>query len=210
MNTVNISAILGPVPTRPYHHGALEGALIEAALEVVRASGIADVAVRDLARTAGVSPSAAYRHFPNLDRLVSRVSQRCREELAHAMIAARDSMPPGGGPKRRSAECLRVIGRAYVRFAVEHPTVFEAAFVRCASPPDCADDPAAWSVLVEAIDDMAAAGLVPRARRAEAPLIAWAGVHGLSQILTASTWPTGVDIEPHIDAVVDAIVRSIC
>jgi len=197
------------VTQRRYHHGALEEALTAAALDVVRSSGIGAVALRDLARTAGVSPSAAYRHFPSREHLVARVSQLCRQALAQAMIDALETSPPRGAAKRRSVERLTVIGRAYVRFAVENPSVFEAAFVRCEVRPEDPDEPAAWSQLVGAIDEMAAAGLVPRGRRAEAPLIAWSGVHGLAQILTASTWPEGVDVEPHIDAVVAAIARSL-
>lgn len=194
---------------RPYHHGSLEEALTVAALDVVRASGIDAVALRDLARTVGVSPSAAYRHFPSRDHLVCRVSQRSREALAEALIEARDALPRRGNAQRRSTAHLVAIGRAYVHFAVANPTVFEAAFVRCDIRPDVPDEPEAWGLLVAAIAEMAAAGLVPRNRRAEAPLVAWAGVHGLSQILTASTWPDGVDVEPHIDAVVAAIARSI-
>lgn len=194
---------------RPYHHGSLEQALVEAAIDVVRTDGIGAVALRDLARTVGVSPSAAYRHFPSRDHLVSRVSQRCREALAEALVEARDALSRRGSTQRRSAAHLVAIGRAYVHFAVANPLVFEAAFTRCDVRPDAADDPDAWGLLVAAIDEMAAAGLVPRTRRAEAPLVAWAGVHGLSQILTASTWPDGVDVEPHIDAVVTAIARSI-
>lgn len=197
------------MPARPYHHGSLEETLTAAAIEVVRGSDIGDVALRDLARTVGVSPSAAYRHFPSREHLVARVAQECRQMLAAALIEAKERVPATGGPKRRSTERMTAIGAAYVRFAVTNPSVFDAAFVRCDAPPEGPDDPDAWSVLVETIDEMAAAGLVPRHRRAEAPLVAWAGVHGLAQILTASTWPPGVDPQPHIDAVVAAIVRSI-
>ena len=56
---------------KPYHHGALEAALTDAALHFVQTSGIEALTLRDLARTLGVSPSAAYRHFPSRDHLVS-------------------------------------------------------------------------------------------------------------------------------------------
>lgn len=194
---------------KPYHHGALELALSSAAMEVVRTSGIADLSLRDLAREVGVSPSATYRHFPSRDHLVARVSQLARESLAGALLGARDAVAATGALKRRSVVQFREIGRAYVTFAVEHPTLFEAAFTPCHIRLERDDDPSAWLVLVEAIDRMVVTGAVPAVRRKDAPIIAWSGVHGLAQILTASVWPSGIDATGEIDAVLDGISRAI-
>lgn len=194
---------------RPYHHGALDTALLDAALDVVREAGIGAVALRDLARTTGVSPSAAYRHFPSRDHLIARVAQIARQMLAAELIAARTPAGQSDDARQRSIEQLEAIGTAYVTFALHHPRLFEAAFVRCDSRPDSPDDPDAWLVLVDAIDCMIDAGAVPEPRRADAPLIAWAGVHGLAQILTASIWPEGVSADHHIDAVVKGLTRAL-
>jgi AcrR family transcriptional regulator len=194
---------------KPYHHGALEGALTEAAMQVVRTTGIADLSLRDLARAVGVSPSATYRHFPSRDHLVAHVSQLCREDFARALLIARDAVPTTGNAKRRSVERFQEIGRAYVVFAVEHPTLFEAAFTNCDVRTGIADDPSAWLVLVDAIDHMVETGAVPVARRKDAPIIAWSGVHGLAKIVTNSIWPEGVSPDDQIDTVVKGIYRAI-
>jgi AcrR family transcriptional regulator len=197
------------VPAKPYHHGALEAALTDAAMTVVRTSGIGELSLRDLARSVGVSPSATYRHFPSRDHLVAHVSQIAREDLARAMLHALDALPAVKDPKRRTVQRFEAIGSAYVTFAVEHPTFFEAAFFACEVRPVREDDPAAWGVLVDAIDSMANAGVIPPARRKDAPIIAWAGVHGLANILTASVWPPDATPDQEIEAVVQGITRAI-
>jgi AcrR family transcriptional regulator len=197
------------VTDRPYHHGALEGALTDAAMEVVRTTGIADLSLRDLARAVGVSPSATYRHFPSREHLVAHVSQCCREEFARALLVARDAVPAKGGAKRVAVARFQAIGRAYIDFAVQHTNVFAAAFATCDVRLDREDDPSAWLVLNDSIDELVDSGEIPASRRKDAPIIAWAGVHGLSQILTASTWPTGIDAHQEIDAVIHGINRAI-
>lgn len=195
--------------SKTYHHGSLEAALLDAANGVVGSSGIAALALRDLARHIGVSPSATYRHFPSREHLVARVSQNAREALGHALTAARASVPGRVGSKRHATEQLEAIGRAYVQFALDQPKLFEAAFTRCDVAPEQADAPDAWGVLVDAIDEMIAAGLTPAARRHDGTMIAWSAVHGLATILTSSIWPVGLDATREIDAVVKGVVRSL-
>lgn len=221
MSSVNIVCDTGHVTARPYHHGALESTLVDAAMEVVRADGVGALTLRDLARTIGVSPSATYRHFPSRDHLVAAVSQQARQRLALALLAARDEVATSGPRAGTSLRRLRAIGRAYVEFAVRNPRLFEVAFVATDIPPTTPDDPDAWGVLVKTVEELVDAGVVPRGRRDDATLIAWSSVHGLSTILTASAWPSasrldqaerGV-LDPHVDrsieAVVDGVVRAI-
>ena len=196
-----------------YHHGHLKVALIEAAEQVVLEHGVGALALRDLARSIGVSPSAVYRHFPSREHLVSAVAQRAREELARSLLAARDTVANTGTKASRSTRRLSAIGHAYVRFAVENPRAFEAAFTPCDVPP-VDEHPNAWEVLVEAVDEMAATGVMPKSRRNEAPLIAWAAVHGLSTIITASSRPSQPGLHQStadhmIDTVVDGIIRAL-
>lgn len=194
---------------RSYHHGSLEQALADAAVTVVDRAGMQAMSLRELARTVGVSPSAAYRHFPSREHLVCRVSQMARQRLGQDLLKARDDASTARNAKRRSIDQFQAIGNRYVTFALEHPLLFEAAFVRCAIRPPSADSPDPWAILVETVEQLISSGVVPPERRADGPLIAWAGVHGLSQILTASVWPDGLSVDHHINAVVEAITRSL-
>jgi len=209
VNAVNILCQTAWMAAKPYHHGDLERALLDAAIDVVRSDGIAALSLRDLTKAVGVTPSAAYRHFPSRDHVIAAVAMLSREDLARHMLAARDVVPARGSAQRRSVARFEAIGHAYVEFAVAHPTVFEAAFTACPVQLERTEDPRAWEVLTSAIDEMAAVGAIPAARRKDAPIIAWAGVHGLANILTGAAVPPGMDVDGQIAAVVKGIYRSI-
>ena len=103
---------------RPYHHGDLRRALIDAALQLA-AEG-AEVSVREAARRAAVSPGAPFRHFPNRDALMAAAAEeaqrRFRVEIEAALAAGR---PPN--PLAR----FRAFGLAYLRWAIRNPAHFE-------------------------------------------------------------------------------------
>ena len=46
-----------------YHHGNLREVLISSALEILKEGTLQDLSLRALARKAGVSQTAPYRHF---------------------------------------------------------------------------------------------------------------------------------------------------
>ncbi len=187
-----------------------------------RAGGPGVLGLRELAKSLGVSPTAAYRHFPSLDHLVAAVSQRAREQLGGEMLAALadagvvgDAEAVAGpvAPDAASAASaawlrLRAVGRAYVAFALREPGLFEIAFTPCVGP-DHPDNPSAWSILRGVFDDLHAAGAIDDRRHAEGPLIAWSAVHGLSTILVRQIQPHPVDEAQAIESIVDAVARAL-
>ncbi|MGW4569396.1 TetR/AcrR family transcriptional regulator, partial [Streptomyces sp. NPDC004561] len=50
---------------RPYHHGDLRAALVQEAMALLAADGLAGFSVAKLARRLGVSSASPYRHFPD-------------------------------------------------------------------------------------------------------------------------------------------------
>jgi AcrR family transcriptional regulator len=71
-----------------YHHGDLREALIQGALGLIAARGLAGFAIAELARVVGVSSAAPYRHFRDRDAVVAEVARRGFESLASDMDAA--------------------------------------------------------------------------------------------------------------------------
>ena len=67
-------------PRRPnrYHHGDLPQALLDAALRIVKTQGTEALTLRAVARLAGVSQAAPYRHFANTDALLAGVAEEAR------------------------------------------------------------------------------------------------------------------------------------
>ena len=58
--------------TDTYHHGNLRQALLDHAVELARTGGPDAVVLRDVQRMAGVSNSAAYRHYADRRRSAGR------------------------------------------------------------------------------------------------------------------------------------------
>ncbi len=191
----------------PYHHGNLRAVLLDHALRRVRQHGPSALVLRDLAKDAGVSPAAAYRHFDTIEHLRAEVARLARQELATAMLAARNRTSRGRNASLRRFEA---IGRAYVHFAVDEPGWFETAFAKGTVLATTREDPMAWDVLVDALDELVADGTMPARYRETAPLVAWASVHGLGALLSTTPHrPDGTPVDEAIDVVVAGVVRAL-
>jgi AcrR family transcriptional regulator len=107
------------IPKRAYHHGNLRAALLQATLRAIAEDGPDGFTLRDVARRAGVSPAAPYRHFRDKDELLAAVAAECAERLAQ-MVEASVAEAPADDPLAR----FRQEGIALVEFAVAHPEHF--------------------------------------------------------------------------------------
>jgi AcrR family transcriptional regulator len=91
---------------RPYHHGDLRRALIDAAVQAIAEVGPAAVSLRDLARRTGVSHAAPAHHFGDKAGLLSAVAAdgfRClaatlREPTRPAGASWRSGSPMSASP----------------------------------------------------------------------------------------------------------------
>jgi AcrR family transcriptional regulator len=142
------------------------------------------VVLREVARRTGVSHNAAYRHFADRDALLVEVAALGMERLGEAMRRRLDEVRIED-PKRRSAEQLRAVGRAYVDFALTEPGLFKVAFaaspdpgVAAPTPPEGASNP--YDLLNQVLDECVTAGSVSPDRRAGADVVCWAAVHGFA------------------------------
>lgn len=102
---------------KPYHHGDLRAALIDAGEALLDAGG--DISLREAARMAGVSPTAAYRHFADKDALLAALAVRGFQEFGRALGEAAAGAP---------ADVVVALGRAYLRFALARPGRFRLMF----------------------------------------------------------------------------------
>jgi AcrR family transcriptional regulator len=205
-----------PQRPKPYHHGALHSALIEASIALAREGGPDRVILREAARVAGVSHSAAYRHFADREALLVEVSRHARSELAAEM---RRRVNRAKDPLER----LQAVGTAYVDFALTQPGLFRTAFIShpAATRPDDHDRPAPetrsladsaepYEILGQVLDEAQAAGLLDPHRRPGAEIAAWSAVHGLASLLLEGPLPTSAaDIEFSLGQVLDLIARGL-
>lgn len=183
--------------------GDLRATILQLSLDHVRTEGMSTLSARDVARRAGVSSAAVYRHFPDFGQLRVAVARAAREELARTMIAAKAL----AGPTPRT--WLDEACRAYIRFGLEQPLLFAAAFQGPEARDGSGDDPSPWDVLLETLDELVAAGALSAASREQAPLAVWTSVHGLASLLAIGTLPPGVTVELAIGTVLRSLHRSI-
>src|SRR5580658_8100808 len=111
----------GNVQTRPYHHGDLSRALVEAARRILEAEGAAALSLRAVAREAGVSPAAPYHHFKDKTELLEAVAQGGWDVLSEEIVTARRNADG-------AEEALRAIGVAYVTFARKNPALYRLMY----------------------------------------------------------------------------------
>ncbi|AVI00201.1 TetR/AcrR family transcriptional regulator (plasmid) [Streptomyces sp. WAC00288] len=109
-----------------YHHGDLRAACLRAARELLEEDGSAGLSLRAVARRAGVSATAPYRHYADREALVSAVAAEGYRELAEYLSAA--------SPAPSTPDDLAAVAVAYVRFALEHPALFRAMFAEPCDP----------------------------------------------------------------------------
>ena len=108
-------------PKPRYHHGDLRRALIDASLALIAEEGFSALTLREVARRAGVTHAAPYRHFADKEALLAAVAEEGFRAMASDM---RERMDKETSPTERLLAC----GVAYVLFAVRHPSHFRVMF----------------------------------------------------------------------------------
>ena len=106
---------------RSYHHGNLKQALLEASLDLIRKAGPGAFTLREVARRAGVSHNAPYRHFRDKEELLAALAAEGFDRLTAAMTKAAESASG-------ALERFRSSGRGYVEFALRYPQHFAVMF----------------------------------------------------------------------------------
>ena len=90
---------------KAYHHGNLRAELLRTAVDLAREEGPSGVVLREVARRAGVSHNAAYRHFADREELLAATAEAGQDELSRAM-ANRAARVRGSDPADRSVRRL--------------------------------------------------------------------------------------------------------
>jgi AcrR family transcriptional regulator len=156
-------------PTRaPYHHGDLRAALLTSAMEMLEAGE--PFSLRALARRAGVSATAPYRHFADREALESALAAEGLRALRADLVEG-CSLPA-------TPEDLAEFGVAYVRFALLRPALFRLMFGQeCGPTHDARAEAAAGLHELLAV---AMTRVFPDADAGSLATAGWALAHGLA------------------------------
>lgn len=171
-----------------YHHGDLRRALLDAALKLLSTKDAGSLSLRQVARQAGVSHTAPYRHFEDKAALLAAVAEEGFTEFGaylRAAIAEKGTDPVAS---------LQATGLAYVRYALDHPTHFRIMF-GCFPTEEPAESnlfkvsQGTFQILVDIIKQGQATGVVRQGDPKALALTRWSLVHGLSMLLLDGMLP---------------------
>ncbi len=173
-----------------YHHGDLRAALVAAALEMLEAGET--FSLRALARRAGVTTAAPYRHFTDRDAVESAVAVHGLRELMRELTAGR--------PRPTSGAQVAELAVDYVLFALRRPALFRLMFGR-----ECDDQDDELVRAAGALHDYLAAVMAevfPQSDPVALATAGWSLAHGLAFLHLDGKLPNTDQ------AVIDERVRS--
>ena len=148
----------------------LRSALFDAALALLAENGSESLSLRAVARRAGVSAMAPYRHYPDKAALLASLAAHGFDRLGE-MLSQADAAAAG--------QALIAQAVAYVRFALANPALFRLMFMFKGLGDHCELAEAgerAYGILSARV----AADAPPEGDRQALALGAWAFVHGLA------------------------------
>lgn len=174
--------------------------ILAVARELAEAEGWEAVTTRRLAERVEYSQPVLYSHFKGKDAIVAAVAEEgfveLGEMLRHARAAARGRGPRSG---------LRAVCRAYLRFAVEHPALYQAMFVMPTQLKFASEEtPAALRTGFDAFVEALPEETVEREARAE---LLWAALHGISALSATGRIPAHGE-KARLDLLIDGIAPS--
>jgi AcrR family transcriptional regulator len=108
--------------TRPYHHGHLRQALLQAAEVALEARGVQHLSLRELSRELGVSHASPQRHFATKQDLIDALAIMGYERLSSVVAKAAEARSQDFNARLTKA------ASDYVGFALKHPALFALMF----------------------------------------------------------------------------------
>lgn len=173
-----------------YHHGDLRQALLDAAIALLQKKDVQSLSLRQVAREAGVSHTAPYRHFEDKEALLGAIAEEGFIEFGSYLQSAVDQTP------NQPVECLMAAGVAYIRYALDYPTHFRIMFSHFPSGESTDSSlhktsTSTFQILVNII----LAGQIAQVMRSDqaAEFLAlgkWSFVHGVAMLLLDGMLPT--------------------
>ncbi|MDX2263025.1 MAG: TetR/AcrR family transcriptional regulator [Gemmatimonadales bacterium] len=155
----------------PKERGGRE-AILSAAIAVLDSCGPDRFTARAVAARAGVSATAIYRHFTDLQALYDAVLADGRRRFAGYLADGAD-LPD-------ALDRLHAAGDGYLRFAIEHPVMYHALFLGPARMPGGRDG--GYPILRERVADCQSIGALPGDDPDMIALTLWSSVHGLTAL----------------------------
>jgi len=166
------------VPAKSYHHGSLRDACLQEGLVELQERGTAHFSLREVARRAGVTPTAIYHHFPDKSDLLAVLAFVGLQEFGTRL---RESVSRGGTPE----ETLTSMGVTYLDFFQEHPYYLDLLFSKEFSQHgEVKESQSSAFGLVTALLEKFG---IPADETESLALWIWSAVHGLATLINSES-----------------------
>lgn len=187
-----------------YHHGNLKAALLKAAFQLVAKVGMEGFTLREVARRAGVSHNAPYRHFKSREDLLAALATEGLRQLHGTLQKAVAEAPD------RPVDRIGAAARVYLHFALQDPSRFHVMFH---SPIEWREHPEYTAAYTDSLN------LLGELMRAHPGLaidvdtageLVWSGIHGITELgIARRLWDGDVpSLERLVDSAVGIILRG--
>lgn len=171
-----------------YHHGDLRRALIDAGLAILAEEDAAALTLRKVARRAGVSHTAPYRHFADKGALFAAIAEEGFHELRGRTEGVIGRFTPH--PDRVVAEA----GWAYIAFGLDKPDHLHVMFSGLIG--DMADYDGLLDAAIASLTTLGRAVAIAQASGHVGPgdpfdlaRTMWAMIHGITVLLIENKLP---------------------
>ena len=166
------------------------------------------VNIRSVANAVGVTPPSIYLHFADKAELIKAVCGRHFASLEQCIeVAVAGTEDPG--------EQLRLRGRAYVRFGLEHPEQYRILFMskQEATPGPPHEELRAASGFTALVDNVVRAAEAGAIAAPDPLLVAtglWTVVHGITSLAISIPHFPAVGLDALLDHVLEVHRRGLC
>jgi len=192
---------------RPYHHGDLRRVVIDTAQDMLREDKGWQFTLREVARRAGVSHAAPYKHFPDKGALLAELAtlgfNELRDEIADALRR----------PLRSARAEFIAAAKAYIAFGTANASLYRLMFSvdvdKAAFPKLDEAGAGAFSELVGILERGQKSGAFKtRPVRGQAAA-SWALAHGFTMLaIDGQLLPEKVGAKP-VDAVLTSLLEGL-
>lgn len=174
---------------RERRHQRTQHAIIEAARQIIRESGVDSLSIRAIAERIDYSPAGLYEYFGSKEEIIAAVCTQNFERFAKRLAQVDQQLTP--------TEYMLELGLAYIDFAVHNADSFLLMFTTfpllqrnadSASFEDGENSPAdndAFALLVQGVQRCIDAGIyrtTPGFGALEMAYASWTQVHGMAML----------------------------
>jgi AcrR family transcriptional regulator len=181
----------------------LRAQLINATCALLAEQGLPGVTLRGVAKRAGVSHAAPFKHFTNFADLLTEAAAAGFEILGERVDEAGAALPPGAGSRAR----LVAASKAYVEMALKHPALFMLMFrfdlLELTNHHYNAASMSAYRRFLRYVRAVQDEGWQIDADTAVANATIWSLVHGIATLWAGGALPASVDNRATLDEIID-------